>query len=1184
MRNKFWRWAWVPATVLSMLDIISLVYIGLKDPNVGKVDSSQRLRYVLVNQDEGASFNQTKYRLGDDFVDLINQDKTSRWQTASADIAEAGFENGNYDAIITIRPDFSRKLLSLQAASPEKADISYQVRPDQNRISATQLSSQVNELMFTFNKKVVSMYFSSVLNNLLNAQQNATNIVNGDSVNLTTLNQQVKSPLNPTAEGFTRALSDNNAMLQQSDSWEQQQANFTKLTTDLLHSNAKELQENALTLSDYIAFQEKITKINEANIKADIKAQAKNDETGYQKQFDALNKTMNTQMNNLGGKKGTSALLGQLHQVGDRFAKNQTRIQDSIKDQINQAQATKKSLADQRRAIIEQYTGDPNFNVAKASDDDLNLALAATLSKKMKMAYQNFPMTYFDSIKHDLQTIPAPALKRLLTQFKNQHLLDDDTYKNYMNQLTVVQREADDQKIDLKDENLIGDQSKASGKTDYESSLQVTLTDGAPGKITFSPVKSGTPVKLNNIQELLNQVNQVIRAKKLNLTAKLDGQQTIVLTQTKTTDKTDPDKKPSNPVTPESTTKAQTTSEAAATTAESVSSSDDKSAESSSSSSSPSSSSSSSSSSSETEQTGTAATTKPDGRPSANPAKPANRATVTLHPKMTWQEKLDSTTPYKTADCLFAYTTEATDKQKTPSAQTYDFTLTKYIADLPADKLPDFMKMVLGQTSQLTQPPTAIAAVYSPTKGADTEKVNWLADAANKAKDKHLDILADNSSLYKKFSREALIALTQKALLKSLRTEMNQLLAKNQDLSDQLTQTIGSDDQTNSLTWMLAHLPAANQINIQYNQLFDWFNQAQKAVNAAHASWRVEPTKKIEQKQAGNDNDGQSVYFDTIKGADLNQKFHSFADNSTKTATSITEDAAKINSLHDQINSISSQLKSLQSNTNKAASNTEQLAKTADKQLSSNTNYVKRFNQVFSNAHNGQTGNPKVFDFLASPLRVADKSSKDHGNSLVAYMLTIMTALLMLLAAWLFSWSSKRRQLKNNALALRGNFVTANIKPTAILIVVSALAAGGFAFISRMNLPMTNVTAWWLFTGLIIMAGIIGFSYLFRQASPLGLIIWAILFGLYLILTPTIGVSVQQGSLIGQIFRFSPFQMVENGYSTLLGGATLSLNATLLLAVASGIAAILNLFVYHRKGDVSVDEDSEKADQATDDQ
>ncbi|MEB0328686.1 type VII secretion protein EsaA [Lacticaseibacillus paracasei] len=530
MKHKFWRWAWLPTTILAMLSMIGLLYIGLKDPNVGKVDSSQQLRYVLVNQDEGASFNQTNYQLGRDFVNLINQDKTNQWQTASADIAEAGFSQGNYDAIITIRPDLSRKLLSLQAASPEKADISYQVRPDQNRISATQLASQVNALMFTFNKKVVSMYFSSVLSNLLNAQQNATNIVNGDSVNLTTWNQQVKSPLSPTAEGFKSVLDNNTAMLQQTDSWEQQQANFTKLTTALLNSNAKQLQDNALTLSDYIAFQEKISKLNYANAKADIQTQAKNDEKAYQAQFDALNETMAAQMQSLGGNNGASALLGQLHQVGERFAQNQTQIQNSIKNQIDQAETTQQAIGDQRRAIIEQYTGDADFDVDKASEEHLNLALATTLAKKMKLAEENFPMSYFDPIKQDIQTIPVLSLKRLLMQFKTQQLLDDSTYKNYMNQLVIVQKEADDQKIDLKDQNLIGDQSNASGKTDYDSILKLTITDAESGKISFKPVKNGSSVKLTNAQALLDQVNQVILAKQLNLTAKLTGDLAIVLT------------------------------------------------------------------------------------------------------------------------------------------------------------------------------------------------------------------------------------------------------------------------------------------------------------------------------------------------------------------------------------------------------------------------------------------------------------------------------------------------------------------------------------------------------------------------------------------------------------------------------------------------------------------------------
>lgn len=1165
MKFKLWHWTWLPVTIFGTLAIISLLYIGLKDPNVGKVDTSQQLRYVLVNQDEGASFNQTDYKLGNDFVNLINQDKTNQWQTASADIAEAGFAKGNYDAIITIRPDFSRKLLSLQAASPEKADISYQVRPDQNRISATQLASQVNEMMFTFNKKVVGMYFSSVLDNLLNAQQNATNIVNGDGVNLTTLNQQIKTPLTPTADGFTRALNSDNAMLQQTDSWEQQQANFTKLTTDLLHSNAKQVQQNALTLSDYIAFQEKISKLNYANVKADMKQQAKNDEKGYQSQFDALNKTMSAQMQGLGGKRGTTALLGQLHQLGESFAKKQNQIQDSIKDQLAQAASTQQALTAQRRAIIEQYTGDPDFDVKKSSKEALNLALATTLSKKMTLAKDNFPASYFDTVKHDLQTIPVPALKRLLTQFKNQHLLDDATYHDYMNQITIVQKEAADQKIDLKDQNLIGDQTKATGETHYESNLKVTLTDAANGKITFNSLKHGTAIKLTNAQALLDQVNQVIVAKKLNLTAKLDAHQAIILTV----------KKPSKTATSTPATKEQM-STAVDPAAGSVNTavSDAASPNDATSKQIPSGFSSSSSSSSSYNSSSSSSKTSS----SSSQAKPAKQAEVTLHPEMTWQEDLNSATPYKSINCLFAYSTG-----DNKVAQTYQLTLTKYIADLPANKLPDFMKMILGQTTQLTQTASTIAAAYAPTKGKDASKIDWLATTISKEnKTMPLEALADTSSLYKRFSREALLTLTQKALLASLRQEMNHLLENNQALTDRLTETIGSDDQPNSLKWMLANLPASDQINNQYDKLFSWFNRAQKSVNAAYESWRVEPIKEIHQRQAGNKNDNESIYFDTSKGTSLKQQFQSFAHEATQTATSITDSAAKISSLHGQINEIATQLKTLQTATNKASTSTNQLAKTADKQLTDNTGYVKRFSQVFSNAHNGQTSNPKVFDFLSSPLRVVNNSTNDHGNSLIAYILTIITALLMLLIAWLFSWNSKRHKANINALALKENFITANLKSTAILMIISILAAAGFAFISRKNLPTTNLTAWWLFTGLILIGGIMGFGYLFRQASPLGLIVWTILFGLYLILTPTIGVSVQQGSFIGEVFRLSPFQIVENGFSSLLGGATLSFNTALLLAVASGAVIILNLFVYYRKGDGSDDAINE-ANQSTDD-
>ena len=158
----------------SLFLLLFFLYLGFKDENVtiSTTDLTGKMQYALVNEDKGAVFEGKNYSLGSDFVTLINKDSKNRWETTTRNIATAGIESGQFDAQIIIPQDFSEKLLSLQSINPEKALIEYQVRDGQNEITNQMIQDNVNMILTDFNQRIIQMYFSSIVGNLFEAQQN----------------------------------------------------------------------------------------------------------------------------------------------------------------------------------------------------------------------------------------------------------------------------------------------------------------------------------------------------------------------------------------------------------------------------------------------------------------------------------------------------------------------------------------------------------------------------------------------------------------------------------------------------------------------------------------------------------------------------------------------------------------------------------------------------------------------------------------------------------------------------------------------------------------------------------------------------------------------------------------------------------------------------------------------------
>ena len=303
----------------SLFLLLFFLYLGFKDENVtiSTTDPTGKMQYALVNEDKGAVFEGKNYSLGSDFVTLINKDSKNRWETTTRNIATAGVESGQFDAQIIIPQDFSEKLLSLQSINPEKALIEYQVRDGQNEITNQMIQDNVNTILTDFNQRIIQMYFSSIVGNLFEAQQNVNQIA-GTQVNYqTNLESSIYSPFKEIPGNYTNVLETASILDTDNQSFTAQQQAFVQSVKELLDRNNQGLEGGSQSteavkesVEDYTKqanekLKESIKQFNDqvAMQKKQLNEQWETDTADYKKQHDQLNETILSQLGDFYNKK-----------------------------------------------------------------------------------------------------------------------------------------------------------------------------------------------------------------------------------------------------------------------------------------------------------------------------------------------------------------------------------------------------------------------------------------------------------------------------------------------------------------------------------------------------------------------------------------------------------------------------------------------------------------------------------------------------------------------------------------------------------------------------------------------------------------------------------------------------------------------------------------------------------------
>ncbi|SEB23140.1 type VII secretion protein EsaA, partial [Bacillus nitratireducens] len=482
--------------------ILTFTYFGFKDDNVYRSTNQKvsKVQYVLVNEDKGAVFEGRKYELGADFVTLINQDSKNSWQTVSRNIANAGIENGQFDAEIIIPQDFSERLLSLQSIAPEQATINYRVRKGQNEISNQAVQTQVNDILKNFNQRVVQMYFSSIVGNLSEAQLNVNKIVGAETDAKKYLMTNIQDPFKELSGGFNNLSNVSSILDEDNKGFLSEQQAFVSSVKTLMDDNNKSLEAGSTSTKEAKkSVNENIDKTNEKlkdslkqfedqfnQQKTQLENQRKSDLSGYKAKYDDLNQSVFKQLGNFHtsptGEVNSAGVYTEFLLNAKLFQETQTARIDELKDEIKQLQSQVETLNDLKKQIAQTYYGSAEKNPDTASVEDIKQAIVKLMadSKENKVNLDN---RYRQMIEESLPQIPADTLENLLQKLIAENIITDSQSKKFQDELTIVRRYAKNFEKEIGKE---GNFSYLEAKSEHNSIIPINSREVT---ISIDPTK-----------------------------------------------------------------------------------------------------------------------------------------------------------------------------------------------------------------------------------------------------------------------------------------------------------------------------------------------------------------------------------------------------------------------------------------------------------------------------------------------------------------------------------------------------------------------------------------------------------------------------------------------------------------------------------------------------------------------
>ncbi|PFR84823.1 type VII secretion protein EsaA [Bacillus cereus] len=1105
---KKFKWSILLFIILALVLSTGVSYLALNQ-NVKKANenTTPKMTVALVNEDQGTVFEGNKIAFGDQFVKNVNKNTKQEWYVVSRGVAENGLKNNNYNMMIVIPNDFSRKAVAIDSEIPEKLTLNYKVNATGNKDLKAEAENTASVILEDFNKQIIDVYFASIIGKLQGAQDNIGKIIEKGNVQTTMYKKDIHSPLANYTNQF-KTVQDYTGV----------SVNSFKGFQDVLKGFGQALDEGNKSNSTYLdGFN------NFQKMQTDNNLLANN----FTNQFNQYMNDMNTG----DALKQLSAL-----ESANKIISNQFTFSEKEPNILTDAAAIQKYLADVKKQVSEYDTelagkleSDIQETVIKKlkqsmSNDGKQEIFINTLMKqpdaRIKKQIENLiaklPSLNMEEIgQSDLPDATKLQLQNVI-QFTKKYNKENNFYYDPVNKISLGNaiKEVKDRlytegitfsdtakvikmespqilKIKIPEEFKLDGSTEALYIDDVDRTSDFLQSEA--GEITIAPRNEGD-IKIDLHVKLKDpNIN-------IDVFSPVMWQWELSGTHTKETspEKEKPNKEDKGTQTENSKVEnvVHKSQYGIMPLVHSAKNPIIKKMEN---------------------------TTGKDNGTGGNPGGGTGKDNGT------------GGNPGGETGTDNGKVTESTTNQVVHQKAEV---LTKNISSVLIKEAVDTVESYQG-----------LMSLYEMYYGIDLR----TKDVGPKLEEGSLDAIATDQSLYYVLNKQSLIDLISNLVSSSITTEIKQDMSGLKQKINSYQQSITSADQNSMLL--------AEKLNGTTQQATSMNENLGEYVKGL-AKWRENSLKLVEEQQVLTTNHAgeQTAILSLDSGIkSLMMQSQSLVE-SSKHSLATSDDVYKT---FDQING---QAKEIQDSGTTIVSKADLLLNDFTKKMEDDKSFSKNFTKILANSRIGDRQNEMLYDFLASPVQKQNDGVIVAGNAFTPYLIVLTCFIVALFTAYAIANQEKKR-MQSDHFEEKFSLIDMNVPTTVVAFGISIVEGISIGIISGrlLKFGQDQSLLWIAFITFIMMAFVLVSTYLLRQIKMVGMFILLVFLSMYLFLTEAVGSKVDQMSSVGKIRQFSPLQYIESFLNDFISGKDTGKVIFVVLFVIAIIGLVSNLFVWHKK-------------------
>ncbi|MFP7254761.1 type VII secretion protein EsaA [Terribacillus goriensis] len=1151
---------WILFLVLIVLLASGLSYLTLHQETTKTAEQpqTQNMSVALVNEDQGSTFNGTELAFGDAFVNSVSENENHEWFVVSRGVAESGLKNNTYDMMIVIPNDFSEKSLNITAEAPEQVVLQYKINASENPRMKEEAEKTASDILNDFNRRVIDVYFASIIGNLQNAQDSIGQMVNRQAAYTNSYNSNVFQPLSGYTDQFGM-VRDNTEVSKESftsfgellASYEDQLVDETQLGEDFVSNLEEVMSLKETNNTELVNFQDQINQFSQGLTAGEVDQRldqlvAANEAINRQfaaSQQNAVDTVMNrpvTSLNTTNIYSGSVSLQQQLQDSSKRVAALQQDIDAYLTESNEQFRA---KIEDRiRNTIEEELDEDQYLNINALFEDPNQVAV-----NRINRAIGKLPSLNIE----DFQNVGLP----------------DSTVNEITNVIAMTEKYQDEIKnvnIDRDPSPILKDEFDRLNEKLTGEGVQVTDSVNIPknkkeGQIFRLQVPEGFTVSHLGIQlpgEAEQSYTGAMESGEVKLPANREGEFKVNLTLRKEQgsfdvykpidwswsleqkDLGDVDK-------PDDLAYAPTKGNLLATTQikkdDNQPAQEDAITEDTPSEDTP-------SDNGENDQTSPDEGNQPDEDDAETPVTPPDNDQGenpgdggTDQPS----EPGEGEEPGDSNEQPGNDKPGEEDKEEPEKLYIKDNIIEHQIST-PVEDLDDTTETLIRTVTNTITAYQELGSLYESYYGFG------LLGLPDNFSSTSLNDLATNDSLYYLFKKKDIKDLLAGymtnqitgSVTEQLQTPAEAFRKQVGDYQSRVQQAIADAD---TLTGQVAATTEQAAV------LNDNVSQTLEDV----AAWREQMMTVL---------DGQTEIQTNAQGEQeavltLGSEFQPLLMSSQSLAEQAQSNTNTADQVYETFDSIDTQAREIEESGTNLVSDAETLASNLTDKLSDDQNFTENFTEVLANSRVGDRQNENLYDFLSNPVQTSNEGTiaAQAETIFTPYYLVLISFIVVLFTAYVISTLHMRRK-QDDQFASDMSLMVQHAPITIITAGIGLLEGIVIGIVSSYYLPIDDLNKLQLTAvmALLITAMLLIATYLLRQMKMIGMFILLAIFSLYLFFTDAIGTA---STAFPTIEKFSPLQYMETFMLRIVEGSVNYVVAIFALVIAAAVGALANLLV-----------------------